>query len=137
MRASAVDYNFYEFHIDLSDLLTITDERLNEIGVTYPYHRKRILLGLLKFHEKSWSKESLYIPKLNATIRDYFHMLANTLKQLIVIESTIKFVENHPLFSIIPISDESHRMRQMINQELLTVQTNVLKLLQTFNQVVI
>lgn len=135
MRVANVKYEFYEAQISLSELLTITNYRLREIGIEFPYHRNRILLGILKFHEKSWSKDSLSIPKQTANVQDYFHMLSNGLRQMIVIESTLKFIEKHPIFAAIAINEQSQEIRQQIYHELSMLRENVLGLLQCFQNV--
>lgn len=135
MRANRVEYKFYEANIGLPELLTITDERLQQIGIDYPYHRKRILLGLLQFHERPWSKDALTIPKINTNIVDMFNVLSNCLKQLIVIETTIKFVDEHPIFATIPMSIEAKQQRLTINQELQKLRKNIQQILGIFEQV--
>lgn len=135
MRASNVKYKIYQAHIGLPELLTITDDRLKEIGIKFSYHRKRILLGILRFHERPWSKDSLSIPKPNSNIQAYFNMLANTLRQLIVIESSLQFVENHPIFAALSATAKSHRIRHEINQELSILRSNVMQLIRTFEKV--
>lgn len=135
MRANSVEYKFYEAKISFPELLTITDERLQQIGIDFPYHRKRILLGLLQFHQRPWSKDALLIPKMNANIVDIFNVLSSCLKQLIIIETTIKFVANHPIFAAIPISVEAKQQRLAINQELGKMRKNVQQILGLFEKV--
>lgn len=135
MRAGEVEYEFYKSRIGLTELLTITDDRLKDIGIEFPYHRKRILHGLLKFHEKSWSKNALCIPKFDDNIQKYFDVFSNCLKQLLVIEATLKFVDHHPIFGAIPDSDEAHKMRQKIHQQLFALHKNAMKLFQHFVKV--
>ena len=69
--------NFSEAKVSLEEFLTISDERLKEIGILFPYQRKMILKGLneyveqdfifqyfckcyfmFRFHKKDWSKMS-------------------------------------------------------------------------------
>lgn len=135
MRTNRVENKFYQANIGLPQLLTITDERLQQIGINFPYHRKRILFGLLQFHERPWSKDSLTIPKFNANIVDIFNTLSNCLKQLIVIETTIKFVEEHPIFAAIPMSIEAKQQRLAINRELQKMRTNIQQILGIFDKV--
>lgn len=135
MRANRVEYKFYQARIGLAELLTITDERLQQIEIDFPYHRKRILLGLLQFHERPWSKDSLIIPKVNANIVDIFNTLSSCLKQLIVIETTIKFVHEHPIFSTIPMSIEAKQQRLAINRELQKMRKKIQQILDIFKKV--
>lgn len=51
----------YESNISLADFLTIDDEGLQAIGIKFEYQRKRILLGLLKFHGHPFSPKSIDI----------------------------------------------------------------------------
>lgn len=138
MRANRVEYNFYQENIGLPELLTITDERLQQIGIDFPYHRKRILLGLLQFHERPWSKESLIIPKqASANIVDIFNTLSSCLKQLIVIETTMQFVDEHPIFVTIPMSIETKQQRLAINRQLQKLRENIQRILAIFEKVCI
>lgn len=135
MRVASVKYNFYESRIGLPELLTITDNQLREIGVEFPYHRNRILLGILKFHEKSWSKDSLRIPRRKANVQDYFQMLSNCLRQIIVIESTLKFIEQHPIFAAVATTEQSQQIRQQINRELSMLRKHLVGFIQCFRNV--
>lgn len=135
MRADRVEYKIYEAKISFPDLLTITDDRLQQIGINFPYHRKRILLGLLQFHEHPWSKDALLKPKINANIVDIFNVLSNCLKQLIVIETTLKFIEEHPIFAATPVSIEAKQQRLAINQQLHKMRKNVQQILGIFEKV--
>lgn len=135
MRANRVEYKFYEAKIGLPEFLTISDERLQQIGIDYPYHRKRILLGLLQFHERPWSKTALTIPKINTNIVDMFNVLSSCLKQLIIIETTLKFVNEHPIFADTPMSIEAKQQRLAINQELQKMRKNVQQILSMFEKV--
>lgn len=135
MRAKHVEYKFYQANIGYPELLTITDERLQQIGIDFPYHRKRILLGLLQFHERKWSKDSLTIPKVNTNIVDIFNILSSCLKQLIVIETTMKFVDGHPIFAATPKSIEAKQQRLAINHELQKMRKNIRQILDIFKKV--
>lgn len=136
MRASTVKYKIYQAQISLPELLTITDDRLREVDIQFSYHRKRILLGVLRFHEKPWSKKSLNIPKPNANIEDYFNTLANSLRQLIIIESAMKFVESHPIFAAVSMTTESNQKHKEINQTLAKMRKNVMQLIHAFGKVI-
>ena len=46
---------FSENNFTLEQFLTLTDEKMQEIGIEFPFVRKRIMLGLLRFHEKRWN----------------------------------------------------------------------------------
>lgn len=135
MRANRVEYKIYEARIGLPEFLTITEERLQQIGIEFPYHRKRILLGLLRFHEHAWSHDSLRVPKFNANIVDIFNALSSLLKQLIVIEATMKFVEQHPIFASITMSADAKQQQLAINQELQEMRKKVQQILQIFEKV--
>lgn len=47
--------DFAKSSVGLTELLNISDERLVEIGVSYPFQRKRIQTGLWNFHRYDWS----------------------------------------------------------------------------------
>lgn len=136
MRAENVEYKFYESLVGLPEFLSISDERLREIGIEFPYQRNRILLGLLRFHEKAWSRHALPVPKMSDDIQQYFEIYSNCLKQLIVIKAALKFVEQHSFFA--DTEDSSHEsltLRQQINEELTTLRRNASTLLQTMKKV--
>lgn len=136
MRAQEVEYKFYESVVGLPEFLSISDERLREIGIEYPYQRNRILLGLLRFHEKAWSRHALPIPKMNGDIQEYFEIYSNCLKQMIVIKAALKFVEQHNFFADTEDStNESLTLRQQINEEFAILRRNASKLLQNMQKV--
>lgn len=136
MRADKVEYKFYEAGVGLPEFLSITDARLREIGILFPYQRKRILLGLLRFHDKAWSKKSLPTPKMNSNIQQYFEIYSNCLKQVIVFRATLKFIEQHDIFAENEDStDETLELRHQIDQEIAILRKNTAKLLQTMQKV--
>lgn len=47
--------NFAQAGIGLPELLNITDDHLNDIGISLPFEKKRLYLGLWKFHKYQWS----------------------------------------------------------------------------------
>lgn len=61
MRAENCAMQFYKANISLAEFLTIDDSRLQEIGVEYEFQRKRILHGLLKFHQYQFLPKSVEI----------------------------------------------------------------------------
>lgn len=54
--------NFAQARVSLEEFLTISDERLQEIGIKLPFHRKLIQDGLVKFVVHQWSPSSLFNP---------------------------------------------------------------------------
>lgn len=136
MRADQVEYKFYEASVGLPEFLSITDARLRQIGIEFPYQRKRILLGLLRFHDKAWSKNSLPTPKMHSNIHQYFEIYSNCLKQVIVFRAALKFIEQHDIFADNEDStDESLVLRQQIDQELAILRKKTAQLLQTMQKV--
>lgn len=88
--------NFAEAGINLFEFLTITDERLKEIGIEFKFERNIILMGLHNFHNEPWTTESLFIPENfseNLSDLDVMMMLANLLRQLVVIKSQVVYME--------------------------------------------
>lgn len=135
MGVQSAQYKFYEANMGLPQLLTVTDERLQEIGIEFPYHRKRILLGLLQFHARPWSNDSLTIPSSQTNIVDIFNVLSSCLKQLIVIEQTMKFIEEHPIFDTTPMDMAAKKQRDQINCELHQMRKNIQMIFGVFDQV--
>lgn len=136
MRVEDTDYKFYQSNMSLPEFLTVTDTRLQEIGITYPYERKRVGLGLLRFHEKAWSKNSLRIPKLKDDIVQYFDVFANCLKQLILVKTSLEFITNHPVFAASQnYSDEVLELREDIDLQVTILRDKTLQLINDMQQV--
>lgn len=136
MRVADLEYKFYLAKISLPEFLTITDARLQEIGIEFPYQRKRILFGLLRFHSKAWSKSSLRFPQLKDDILQYFDVLTNCLKQLVVVKTSLHFITNHPIFAESQnCSDEVLELRQEIDHQLNSIQDKTLQLIQDMQKV--
>lgn len=115
MESSQYLANFSDFGISLMEFLTITDSRLKDIGVELPINRKKILLGLLKFHIHPWAPNSIHMVKMNTfqsyayniyfflvhsknnfiylcSINDIFLMLTGHLKHLIVLDCSLTHI---------------------------------------------
>uniref|UniRef100_A0A182MTV6 Uncharacterized protein n=1 Tax=Anopheles culicifacies TaxID=139723 RepID=A0A182MTV6_9DIPT len=60
MNSESKLHIFVESGLNLFEFLTLTDEKLCNLGVKYPIERKRILLGLYDFHRQKWSNNSLW-----------------------------------------------------------------------------
>lgn len=87
---------FAKAEISLEEFLSISDERLKEIGIKYPYERNIILLGLFNFHNTAWSNLSLFIPpnfKEEISSVDFVLMLANVLRQVVIVKSQIVYMQ--------------------------------------------
>lgn len=77
-------------NVSLEEFLTITDERLKEIGIEFPFERNMIKVGLYTFHNEAWSRSSLFLPENfedGISDVDLVLMLANILRQLVVVKS--------------------------------------------------
>jgi hypothetical protein len=86
--------NFAEHNVNLFEFLTITDERLKEIGITFNFQRNMILVGLHNFHLEAWSMESLYIPENRKWSElDMMMTLANVLRQMTCVEAQIVYLK--------------------------------------------
>lgn len=135
-KTKCVEYKFYEARISLSELLTIDDSRLQQIGIEFPFQRKRILLGLLKFHEQAWAKTSLQIPnRINNNVRECFYVYANCLRQLVTLKSSLHFIENHELFKDVEMTAPAYEYRQEINELFVSIHLKTKNLLKTLRQV--
>ncbi|XP_052873506.1 uncharacterized protein LOC128278819 [Anopheles cruzii] len=82
---------FAKQDIGLFDFLTMTDDRLRDIGIKYPIQRKRILLALYDFHLQPWSNSSLDVLRAAGTVDAYdvLELLGNLLKHVTVLHSTL------------------------------------------------
>lgn len=135
MRSNCLEYKFYESRVSFEQLLTINDGRLQEIGIEYPFQRKRILIGLLKYHEKGWTKGSLCIPKKPNNIQQCFYVYANCLRQLIILKSSLHFIQYHELFKNVEMSKATLKYRAEIGQMLNSIQLRINNLLKTLREV--
>lgn len=138
MRSKNLEYKFFEAKVSLPELLTITDERLQEIGLLYPFQRKRIFHGLLKFHEHRFTPQSL--PPLHwkkkSNLESYFNVFSGCLKHLVIIKGTLTFIESHGVFDAdTKLTDNSLRYRREINDILLAIRKSTRDLLQSMQTV--
>ncbi|XP_050067261.1 ankyrin repeat, SAM and basic leucine zipper domain-containing protein 1 [Anopheles maculipalpis] len=96
MNSEAKLRAFVEPGLNLFEFLTLTDERLRQLGVKYPIERKRILLGLYDFHLQKWSKASLWTMEKQRVLDcyDVLEALENMLKHLTVIHATLLYTKH-------------------------------------------
>lgn len=87
--------NFATSKISLMEFLTLTDERIEELGAVYPFQRNRIMCGLQKFHLNPWSPRSLKVFKETDTTFDLFYTIAGLLKQMLILECTLNYVSRN------------------------------------------
>lgn len=88
--------NFAQAKISLEEFLTISDDRMTEIGIEMPYHRAAIRLGLFKFFNAKWTKKSLYVPvnlKSHVSSLDVVYVLSNVLRQIVVMKSQLIYYQ--------------------------------------------
>ncbi|XP_035793333.1 ankyrin repeat, SAM and basic leucine zipper domain-containing protein 1-like [Anopheles albimanus] len=95
MNSEDMLHFFAKKDVDLFDFLTMTDDRLREVGIKYPIQRKRILLGLYDLHQHPWSKSSLNPQQTGSSIDMYdtLEMLANIHRQIIILHSTMVYTK--------------------------------------------
>lgn len=101
MRIDNQKMKFVDGNVGLAEFLNITDSRLKEIGIEYPFQRKRVLFGLLKFHEYKFKKSLTLLPNVSTkplAVNEYFDAIARCLKYLIVLKASLAFVERDELF---------------------------------------
>lgn len=87
---------FAQAEVTLEDFLTMTDEKLKEIGIEFPFERNMIRLGLYNFHKQAWTRRSLYVPsdfKTDLSAMDLVMMLANVLRQVVIIKSQFLYMK--------------------------------------------
>uniref|UniRef100_A0A182PU25 ANK_REP_REGION domain-containing protein n=1 Tax=Anopheles epiroticus TaxID=199890 RepID=A0A182PU25_9DIPT len=86
---------FSEANMNLVEFLTLSDERLKELGMKYPIERKRILLGLYDFHLHKWSRNSLWTMERQRVLDfyDILEALANVLKHVTVMQATLLYTK--------------------------------------------
>ncbi|XP_053659554.1 ankyrin repeat, SAM and basic leucine zipper domain-containing protein 1 [Anopheles marshallii] len=95
MNSEAKLRHFVEPGLNLFEFLTLTDERLRELGLKYPIERKRILLGLYDFHQKKWSKNSVWTMEKQRILDfyDILEALGNILKHLTIIHASLVYTK--------------------------------------------
>lgn len=100
MRVVNVEFKIVDANIDLVEFLNISDERLKQIGVDLPFQRRRILHGLLKFHQHKFNKSLMVLPSLEQSpdICDYFNVIAKCLKYMVMMRCALKFIHRKDLF---------------------------------------
>lgn len=109
MQVRNLEAKFSDAKISLLELLNITDERLVEIGVRFPFQRKRVLYGLLQFHKKKFVKETTWnIPLLNSeqvTIVDAINAITICLKHLNILRCSLHFLQREDIFGSVDDSE--------------------------------
>lgn len=95
---------FMKCNVQLGEFLTISDERLKEIGVRFSSHRQQILLSVKKFHLRQWNKMSLGLKPLHIQmeIEDADRLMANITKHLHVLKATVQYTRKHMPIEIKP-----------------------------------
>lgn len=64
MQCQLLIKNFGKAKISLEEFLLMDDQKLTDIGVIFPFQRKKVLQGLIQFHSQKWSKSSLQLFKM-------------------------------------------------------------------------
>lgn len=88
---------FIKHNVQLGEFLTITDQRLKEIGIKFSVHRQHILYGIQKFHLRPWNKSSLGYKATNVpvNIEDGILLMASTVKHLHILKATTQYIRNY------------------------------------------
>lgn len=111
--------NFAKAEVSLEEFLTVSDERLKEIGIEFPFQRKHILNCLLIFHNEEWTRQSIYVPKdFNEDLTPFnlVMILANVLRQLVIVQT--QFVYMKQLGNVIDLKEaynyiELHNLKEL------------------------
>lgn len=69
MRCEHLAKLFHDTDVDLVTFLSLTDEKLKNIGVKLPFQRRRILSGLHTFHKHSFKIKSIPVVAKNEVYR--------------------------------------------------------------------
>ncbi|XP_063909342.1 ankyrin repeat, SAM and basic leucine zipper domain-containing protein 1-like isoform X2 [Zophobas morio] len=109
--------------ITLGEFLALTDTKLQELGVQFPYQRQRIVGGLYKFHKHPFKPQSIPFIKRDQmyTNIDVAASVLTCIKQLHAMEAGLKFViANSTQKLSLPESKEMNiliaKTRQQINR---------------------
>lgn len=82
--------NFAKARVNLEDFLTISDEKLKQIGIMYPFQRNVIKQGLKNFFNEPWKNSSVFMLQdfsdIEVTGYDFLIFFANVLKQTMILK---------------------------------------------------
>lgn len=83
---------FAEAKVGLEEFLTISDGRMEEIGIEYAFHRRLIKAGIHKFLLQKWSRQAFFVPDFDNDLltMDLIMILANALRQLVLMKAHLK-----------------------------------------------
>lgn len=134
MRVQSVDMNIVDGNIGLEEFLNIDDIRMRAIGINLPFQRKRILHGLLQFHHHKFKKSLMaFQAPIDAPLQiyDYFNELAKCLKYLVVMRSSLKFIQREDLFGHCEwvLTDEAKKHIVDINDMAVSIDMELQKLI--------
>lgn len=85
---------FAQAEISLQEFLTISDTKLNQIGIEMPFQRNTIRLGLFNFFNAKWTRNSLNVPahlKTHVSSLDLVFTLANLLRHIVVMKCQLEY----------------------------------------------
>ncbi|XP_035903123.1 ankyrin repeat, SAM and basic leucine zipper domain-containing protein 1 [Anopheles stephensi] len=126
MNSEAKLRAFVEPGLNLFEFLTLTDERLRQLGLKFPIERKRILLGLYDFHLQKWSKNSLWTMEKQRVLDcyDVLEVLENMLKHLTVMHASLLYTK-HLTESHDPTAFFNAKQCTKLNQQLLYFRASI------------
>jgi hypothetical protein len=82
--------------ISLQEFLTISDTKLDQIGIEMPFQRNTIRLGLFNFFNAKWTKNSLNVPahlENHVSSLDLVYTLAGLLRHMVVMKCQLKYYQ--------------------------------------------
>lgn len=87
---------FAQAEISLEEFLTISNKRMEEIGIEMLYQRASIHYGLFKFFNAKWTKNSLFVPsnlRSHVSSIDLINVLNNILRHIIVMKCQLLYYQ--------------------------------------------
>lgn len=139
MRTDNQAIKFVDGKVGLAEFLNVSDSRLKEIGISYPFQRKRVLFGLLKFHEYKYKKSLTQLPNVSTkplAVNEYFDAIARCIKYLVVLKASLDFVERAELFDqSVQLTDDSKTYLDGIKECLQMVEDETNSLIRQFKHV--
>lgn len=123
MRVPELDVPFAKAEVSLPQLLCATDESLKKIGVVFPFQRNRIILGLLKFHQRPFMSKTLLRPSITepTKLNNYFDIFSGCVKHFIILRCSLAFINSGLLGRNDEITTKSELYIKNINQLLVEV----------------
>ncbi|XP_018322507.1 ankyrin repeat, SAM and basic leucine zipper domain-containing protein 1-like [Agrilus planipennis] len=126
MRCEQLINIFSKRNVDLLTFVTLNEKKLQDLDVILPYQRKKVMIGLYKFHKYPYRAKSIPIVSKNeiySTI-DFSNALISAVRQITTMEGAVVYMKSQisePLFdkqienSIVQIQTKLKSVKRLSN----------------------